>query len=71
MAGARKLREKGVIQKDDLVIGILTGHLLKDPDTTVQYHTGQLAGRGIASTYANQPVRIPATLEAVEKALAE
>ena len=69
VAGARKLREKGVIQKDDLVIGILTGHLLKDPDTTVQYHTGQLADRGIVSTYANQPVKIPCTLEAVEKAL--
>ena len=35
------------------------------------FPTGQLAGGGIVSTYANQPVRIPATMEAVEKALAE
>lgn len=71
VAGAKKLAEKGVIQKDDMVVGILTGHILKDPDATVYYHTDKLGDRGIASTYANRPVAIPATLEAVEKALKE
>lgn len=69
VAGAKKLRDAGVIAKDDLVVGILTGHILKDPDATVYYHTDALGDRGIASTYANRPVKIPATLEAVEKAL--
>lgn len=69
VAGAKKLREAGVIAKDDLVVGILTGHILKDPDATVHYHTDALADHGIASTFANRPIKIPATLEAVEKAL--
>jgi threonine synthase len=69
VAGAKKLREAGVIAKDDLVVGILTGHILKDPDATVYYHTDGLADRHIASTFANRPIKIPATLEAVERAL--
>ena len=69
VAGAKKLRDAGVIAKDDLVVGILTGHILKDPDATVHYHTDALGERGIASTYANRPVKIAATMEAVERAL--
>ncbi len=71
VAGAKKLRDQGVIGKDEHVVGILTGNLLKDPDATVHYHTGQLGKQGIQSNYANRPVAIPATLEAVEKALRE
>lgn len=32
VAGVKKLKLKNIIKKDDLVVGILTGHLLKDPD---------------------------------------
>ncbi len=32
LAGIRKMREEGVIEKDDVVAGVLTGHLLKDID---------------------------------------
>jgi threonine synthase len=35
LAGARRLQAEGVIAGDDLVVGILTGHMLKDPDTTL------------------------------------
>ncbi|MBN1867888.1 threonine synthase [Candidatus Sumerlaeota bacterium] len=69
IAGAKKLREQGVIAAGDRVVGILTGHLLKDPDAVVDYHTDNLGNRHIASTFANRPIQIPATLEAVEKAL--
>jgi threonine synthase len=69
VAGARKLVEKGVIGRNEKVVGVLTGHLLKDPDATVYYHTDKLGDRGIASNYANRPVQIPCTLEAVEMAL--
>lgn len=69
VAGARKLREKGIIAADDMVVGILTGNLLKDPDAVVNYHTGNLADRDIQSNFANSPVRIEATIEAVEEAL--
>jgi len=38
VAGARLLREEGVIEPDARVVCILTGHLLKDPHATIGYH---------------------------------
>jgi len=40
VAGARRLVERGVIDPEETVACVLTGHLLKDPDATVAYHTG-------------------------------
>jgi len=40
VAGTRQLLKEGVIDKNDKVACILTGHMLKDPDSTVKYHTG-------------------------------
>jgi threonine synthase len=37
-AGVRKLRNEGIIKKDDVVVGILTGRQ-KDPRLLVTYHT--------------------------------
>lgn len=36
-AGIRRLRERGLIKKDDVVVGILTGRQ-KDPNVSVKYH---------------------------------
>lgn len=63
LAGARKLVEAGVIKPGERVVGILTGHVLKDPGLIVDYHAGQVAG--IHSTYANPLHRVEAKLEAV------
>jgi threonine synthase len=63
VAGAKKLVEQGVIKKDDKVCGILTGHLLKDPDAVVGYHKSTLDN--IKSNFANAPISIAAELEAV------
>ena len=52
LAGARKLREKGIIRADETVVGILTGHVLKDPDATIGYHSNQLDD--INGNYANR-----------------
>ncbi len=68
VAGLRRLVAEGVIAKDAHVVAILTGHLLKDPDAVVHYHRGEL--RGIQSTFANAPVRTPASLDAVLAAIA-
>ncbi len=38
IAGLKKLRKKNIIKKTDVVVGILTGHIMKDPDTTMMYH---------------------------------
>ncbi len=69
LAGARKLVEVGVIQPDEKVVGILTGHVLKDPGIIVDYHTNQLDG--IESRFANQLLRVEPTLDAVNAVLAD
>jgi len=68
VAGVRKLCHAGVIRPDDQVCGVLTGHLLKDPDTVVRFHQGQLEGidSGVA---ANPPVTSDGTLEDVRRLL--
>jgi threonine synthase len=67
VAGAKKLVEQGVMDPEAKVVGILTGHLLKDPDATVNYHKSGLSDRGIISNFANAPVQIEPTLEEVRK----
>jgi threonine synthase len=42
VAGAKLLRQQGVIAPGDRVVCILTGHQLKDPDATVGYHSTEL-----------------------------
>lgn len=42
VAGAKKLLERGLISRGDTVVGILTGHVLKDPEATMGYHADTL-----------------------------
>lgn len=42
LAGTRKLVQEGVIQPHETVVGILTGHILKDPDAIIGYHTSTM-----------------------------
>lgn len=67
VAGAKKLCEKGVIKRDDVVVSIITGNILKDPDATVNYHLSKL--EGITCRYANKPTVVEPTLDAVRKAV--
>ncbi|MCB9530850.1 MAG: threonine synthase [Myxococcales bacterium] len=67
VAGLKKLVSAGVIAPDATVCGVLTGHVLKDPGTVVDYHRGELPG--ILSTYANPPVVCDADLPSVLAAL--
>jgi threonine synthase len=76
LAGIRKLTAAGTINPDEDVVAILTGHVLKDPDYTVNYHRGTLSyasksGENIqlASNYANQFAQVPAERTAILKAL--
>lgn len=66
-AGIKKLAAQGLIAKSARVAAILTGHMLKDPDATVNYHGRNLPG--ITPAAANAPVVIDPTLEALERAL--
>jgi threonine synthase len=58
IAGAKLLRSQGVIAPSDRVVCILTGHQLKDPNATVNYHAGEAGtGRG-AGRYKNAPIAV-------------
>ena len=67
VAGARKLVSKGIIQRGDTVVGLLTGHILKDPGATVSYHADELPG--IAPSYANPVLRVADDLEGIVQLL--
>ena len=51
VAGIKKLVERGLIKRGDAVVGVLTGHVLKDPEATLGYHADQLDG--IVPRYRN------------------
>lgn len=62
VAGLKQLAAAGAVAQDADVVGILTGHLLKDPDYVYRYHTGQLEspdGAAIEPTFGNEPVVMP------------
>ncbi len=67
VAGAKKLLEKGILNRNEQVVCIITGNLLKDTDSTIDYHLSNL--KDIRPKYANKPVVIEATMEGVKKAL--
>ncbi len=69
VAGAKKLVDMGVIDKDAKVVGILTGNVLKDPDAVIGYHKDELASMGIKGNFANKPLVIDANVAAVKAAL--
>ena len=77
VAGARQLRREGVIGPDERVVCVLTGHLLKDPDATVAYHSADpqrfhevLGKRGVkTAALANHPVAVPNDLSAIIQAI--
>ncbi|HVH66576.1 MAG TPA: threonine synthase [Gemmatimonadales bacterium] len=56
-AGARRLVREGVIRPGERVVAVLTGHLLKDPESITR------------ADAANQPVEIEARIDAVERAV--
>jgi threonine synthase len=63
-----KLLKAGKIDKKERVVVISTAHGLKFVEMKVKYHQKELE---FPSRYANQPLELPATLEAVKKALAK
>jgi threonine synthase len=76
LAGIRKMALAGGIKRDEDIVAILTGHVLKDPDYTVNYHSGALgytdeSGRRVAieARYANAFIRLPPERDAIIKAL--
>lgn len=81
VAGIRKMITAGQMDPDEVVVGILTGNVLKDPDYTIQYHLGELYQRSerrteivkadspLHSTFANQPIQVAADKKEIYKVL--
>jgi threonine synthase len=77
VAGARRLRQEGVIEPGERTVCILTGHQLKDPTATVAYHSTDpktfdevLGKRGVRrATYANRAVQVANDLDAIIQAI--
>ena len=65
VAGVRRLVREGVIGTSDRVVAVLTGHVLKDPGALLRYHQEMSP----APEFANPPVEIDPTIEAVERVL--
>jgi len=77
VAGAKLLRDQGVIAPSDRVVCILTGHQLKDPTATVAYHTTDqemfnkvLGARGVKrASFANRAVAVSNDLDEIKQAI--
>jgi len=72
LAGLKKLVHQGFVRKEESVVLVLTGNLLKDPDFTINFHRGELfkGSNDEAASAALNPLRRPpivldATLDAV------
>jgi threonine synthase len=65
IAGARALAARGIIRRDDTVVAVLTGHILKDSDILLKYHRDTEPPPPLA----NRPLEIDADLGAIERVL--
>jgi threonine synthase len=65
VAGVRRLVETGFIKRDESVVAVLTGHLLKDTDYVIKYHNDSLKAdwlaedsQRIVGQFRNEPERV-------------
>jgi threonine synthase len=73
LAGLKKLVKQGFVKPDEIVVLVLTGNLLKDPDFTIGFHRGDMSGSiQEAETLAplrHPPIVLDASLDAVIRTL--
>ncbi|MBI2212840.1 MAG: pyridoxal-phosphate dependent enzyme, partial [Acidobacteria bacterium] len=60
LAGARRLRSEGLIGRDETVVGILTGNLLKDPEIVM---------KNVEREHGSRMIEIDARIEDVARVL--
>jgi len=63
VAGLKLLRQEGIIAADERVVCILTGHQLKDPNVTVDYH---MENQG---AFSNRPIEVKDDLAQIIEAM--
>lgn len=76
LAGLKRLVKQGFVKKNESVVLILTGHVLKDPEFTLKFHRGDLFKgtphekvAGVLAKQQRAPLVLDATVEAVAQAL--
>jgi threonine synthase len=76
LAGLKKLLKRGFVKPDETVVLVLTGHSLKDPDYTIDFHRGELfkgtpdeANAAALNPLRRPPIVLDATLDAVLRTL--
>jgi threonine synthase len=76
LAGLKKLVKRGFVKRNESVVLILTGHVLKDSEYTLKFHRGDLftgtqyeSGSNAAGPHQRAPVVLEPTVEAVVKLL--
>ena len=62
-----KMKEQGIIKKNDRTVVISTAHGLKFSEFKVKYHTRQL--EGVDCKYANTPFELPADVDKVKETI--
>ena len=75
LAGLKKLVRQGFVQRHERVILVLTGHLLKDPEYTLNFHRRELLPkapereRKRLDSYRRAPLEVEPKVEAVLRVL--
>jgi threonine synthase len=76
LAGLKKLVTSGFVKRQETVVLILTGHLLKDPEFTLRFHRGELLpaddnNNAALRSVRRTPIVLDASPDAVIRALEE
>jgi threonine synthase len=73
LAGLKKLVQQRFVKRNESVVLVLTGNLLKDPDFTMEFHKGDLfrddPGSAALQPLRHPPVVLDPTIKAVLQAL--
>jgi threonine synthase len=69
VAGIRNLVAQGELKENETVVAVLTGHLLKDTDYVMNYHSRNLIapdGAHLSGAFVNVPIRIQSVKSVVD-----
>ena len=58
LAGLKKLVRSGFVGRGESVVLVLTGHTLKDPDYTLEFHRGELGSQSESERRLRKPPRV-------------
>ncbi len=69
LAGLKKLVKQGLVRKNESVVLVLTGHVLKDPEYTFKFHQGELLNdpqaEAATEPHRRPPIVLDGTVDAV------